>query len=176
MAIEDVTIRPVGPALMQPTIRFLREWVTDSEASAVEHLEDHADGSGSSFVALLGEKGEQGEQVVGIATIRWQSNYSGFRDRGIPLLHQISVAEPQQHQGIATRLMDAAEQAARARGIRELGITVGLFDAYGPAQRMYAKRGYVPDGRGACLGPEPVREGTVVTVGHNLILWLTKTL
>jgi len=56
--------------------------------------------------------------------------------------------------------MDAAEQLARDRGIATLGITVGLFDDYGPAQRLYARRGYIPDGRGACQGQRALHRGS----------------
>ena len=62
------------------------------------------------------------------------------------------------------------------RGITTLGITVGLFDEYGPAQRMYARRGYIPDGRGACLSHRPLSEGTQVRLDHDVMLWLTKEL
>jgi len=57
-----------------------------------------------------------------------------------------------------------------------LGITVGLFDEYGPAQRMYARRGYIPDGRGACQGQRPLSEGTQVRLDHDVIIWLTEEL
>jgi hypothetical protein len=69
--------------------------------------------------------------------------------------------------------MDAAEQQAVERGIATLGITVGLFDAYGPAQRMYARRGYIPDGRGVCHGQRPLSEGMQVRMDHDVIIWLT---
>ena len=58
--------------------------------------------------------------------------------------------------------MDVAEQLARDRGIATLGITVGLFDDYGLAQRLYARRGYIPDGRGACQGQRALHRGTRV--------------
>ena len=80
-------------------------------------------------------------------TIRWQSNYPGFRDHGIPLVHQLAVAGPFRRLGVATLLMDAAEDLARGRGVAILGITVGILDKYGPAQRLYAQRG----GRRCCL-------------------------
>jgi hypothetical protein len=70
--------------------------------------------------------------------------------------------------------MDAAEQLARDRGIATLGITVGLFDDYGPAQRLYARRGYIPDGRGACQGQRALHRGTRVRMDDDLIIWLTK--
>jgi len=72
--------------------------------------------------------------------------------------------------------MDAAEQLARGRRIATLGITVGLFDKYGPAQRLYGQRGYIPDGGGACQGQRPLRTGMQVTIDDDLIMWLTKDL
>jgi len=104
----------------------------------------------------------------------WESNYAGFRSRDIPLIHQIAVAGPFRRRGVATLLMDATEQLARDRGVTTLGITVGLFDEYGPAQRLYGRRGYIPDGRGACQGQRPLRKGVLVTTDDDLIIWLTK--
>ena len=126
--------------------------VTDGEAEASRYLADHTEPDGASLIAT----GDSG--VVGYVAIVWESNYAGFRSRGIPLLHQIAVAGPFRRRGVATLLMDAAEQLARDRGIATLGITVGLFD-YGPAQRLYARRGYIPDGRGACQGQRALHRG-----------------
>jgi hypothetical protein len=70
--------------------------------------------------------------------------------------------------------MDAGERQAVERGIATLGITVDLFDAYGPVQRMYGRRGYIPDGRGACRGQRPLSEGMHVRMDHDVIIWLTK--
>jgi len=67
---------------------------------------------------------------------------AGFARRGIPLVRQLVVAEPFRRQGTGTLLLDAAEQLARDRRIASLDITVGLFDDYGPARRLYARRGY----------------------------------
>ena len=92
-----------------------------------------------------------------------------------PVILSVGMSEPWRR-GVATLLMDAAEQRAADRGITTLGITVGLFDEYGPAQRMYARRGYVPDGRGACQGQRPLSEGTQVRLDHDVIIWLTKEL
>jgi hypothetical protein len=55
-------------------------------------------------------------------------------------------------------------------------VNQALFDDYGPAQRLYARRGYVPDGRGACQDHRPLSEGARVTMDHDLIMWLTKDL
>ena len=95
----------------------------------------------------------------------WESSFTGFRDHGIPLVHQVAVAGPFRRRGVATLLMDAAGQLARSPGVATLGITVGLFDEYGPAQRLYGQRGYIPEGRGACRGQRPLSKGMQVTMG-----------
>jgi hypothetical protein len=44
-----------------------------------------------------------------------------------------------------------------------MGISVGLNQSYGPAQRLYVKKGYIPDGAGMCCDDVPVREGELRT-------------
>lgn len=111
-----------------------------------------------------------------MVTLRWTSTNPAFAERNIPLVHQLAVAPERQRQGVATALMDAAEQLVVAHGRRALGITVGLFAEYGPAQRLYAERGYRPDGRGACRGLVALRLGDRIEIDHDVLLWLTKEL
>ena len=162
MGISDIAVQPLDEGNSESTVRFLIEWVSDGEAEARSYLADHAEPDGASLIAA------DGSDVIGYV--------AGFRSRGIPLVHQIAVAGPFRRHGVATVLMDAAEQLVRDRGIATLGITVGLFDEYGPAQRLYGRRGYIPDGRGACRGQRPLSRGMQVTVGDDLIIWLTKDL
>jgi GNAT superfamily N-acetyltransferase len=136
-----VVIEPVGDGNYQAAIQFLAAWVSDSEVGARAHLTDHSGDQGASLAA------RRSRQVIGIISMLWASNYAGFAERGIPLVHQLAVAGPFCRQGVGMRLVQAAEDLARDRGATELGVTVGLFDAYGPAQRLYARRGYLPDGR-----------------------------
>ena len=171
MGVPDTVVRGVGAGSTEPALRFLIDWVVGgNEGEARAYLAGHTEPEGASLIAT------RGADVAGYVAIVWESNYEGFRSRGIPLLHQIMVAEPFRRRGVATRLMDAAEQLARDRGVAMLGITVGLFDEYGPAQRLYARRGYVPDGRGACRDQRPLSGGARVTMDHDLIMWLTKDL
>jgi len=146
MGVPGFAVEAVGEGNSESAVRFLTEWVVDGEAGARRYLADHSEPAGASLVAA------SGHDVAGYVAIVWESNFAGFRDRGIPLVHQIAVAGPFRRQGVATLLMDAAEQLARDRGIATLGITVGLFAEYGPAQRLYGRRGYVPDGRGGMPG------------------------
>jgi GNAT superfamily N-acetyltransferase len=170
MGIPGIAVQPVDEGNSEPAVRFLIEWVTDGDAGARRYLADHAEPDGASLIATAGS------EVIGYVAIVWESDYAGFRRRGIPLIHQLAVAGPSLRQGVATLLMDAAERLVRDRGIATLGITVGLFDEYGPAQRLYGRRGYIPDGRGACRGQRPLSKGMQVTMDDDLIIWLTKDL
>jgi hypothetical protein len=71
--------------------------------------------------------------------------------------------------------MDEAERIAGERS-PEVGIGVGMTADYGSAQRMYAKRGYIPDGRGLTSDDRFLRWGDMVCVDDGLILWFTKRL
>jgi GNAT superfamily N-acetyltransferase len=119
------------------------------------------------------------DQVSGYVTIRWRSPYPVFVAAGIPEIQDFNVLADFRRQGIGTALMNSAEQAIVAAGHDRSGIGVGLYADYGPAQRMYVKRGYVPDGAGVMVGsraPRPPRPGTTVRVDDELVLMFTKAL
>jgi GNAT superfamily N-acetyltransferase len=122
VVVYGLDVQPVSEDNFAASVRFLAEWVSDGDAEARTYLADHAEPEGGSLVAALGQ------DVVGYAAIVWESNYTGFLRRGIPLVHQLAVAEPFRRHGVGTVLMDAVERLARDRGIATLGITVGLFD------------------------------------------------
>jgi GNAT superfamily N-acetyltransferase len=102
-----------------------------------------------------------------------QSPHAGFRDRDIPEISDLNVMPDSRRRGAATALLDLAE-AVIASTSPVAGIGVGLYDDYGPAQRLYAARGYVLDGTGAWAGSANVRGGDVVTADDDLVLYMTK--
>ena len=69
----------------------------------------------------------------------------------LPEIVDFGVLEAYRRQGIGSLLMDVAEALA-GRVADEVRLGVGLHSGYGSAQRMYAKRGYIPDGAGAWYG------------------------
>ena len=87
----------------------------------------------------------------------------------------LNVLEQFRRKGIATQLMDRAE-AEIAKRSDIAGIGVGLYSDYGPAQRMYILRGYVPDARGLMYAGKPVTPGTSVIADDSLTMNLTKNL
>ena len=64
-----------------------------------------------------------------------------------PELSDFNVFEPFQNQGIGNLLMEEAEKRVRLISDK-VTLGVGLHSGYGPAQRLYIKRGYIPDGTG----------------------------
>jgi hypothetical protein len=51
-----------------------------------------------------------------------------------------------------------------------------MMPSYGPAQRLYARRGYLPDGGGLWSHDHYVALNETVVVDHDLYLCLTKAL
>ena len=57
------------------------------------------------------------------------------------------------------------------------GMGVGVCDSSGSAQRLYVKRGYIPDGSGGWYRDRQcVQSETVCTVDDDLVLFLYKKL
>jgi GNAT superfamily N-acetyltransferase len=134
------------------------------------------------YLAYL-EEAQAGKRVVlvaevdgafaGYVTIVWHSDYPPFRAAQIPEIVDLNVLIKQQRRGVATALLDEAEKRISQRS-PQIGIGVGLTADYGPAQIVYARRGYVPDGCGISSHGQPVPPGATVVVDDGLGLSLTK--
>jgi GNAT superfamily N-acetyltransferase len=98
-----------------------------------------------------------------------------FRDAGIAEVQDLNVMPPFRRRGVASALLDLAESIVRATS-DVIGIGVGLYNDYGPAQRLYSRRGYVLDGTGAWWNHQPVVGGDTVVADDDLTLYFTKTL
>jgi ribosomal protein S18 acetylase RimI-like enzyme len=86
-----------------------------------------------------------------------------------------NVLKKYQRQGIGTMLMDEAENRIR-KVSKFAGIGFGVTQDYGPAQILYVKRGYIPDGHGLAHNATPVHYGKLVTINDNLAFYLIKPL
>ena len=114
---------------------------------------------------------------AGHCKLVWQPHYKPFRDAGIPEIQDLNVVPKYRRQGVASALMDKCEALIIEHSPTKIaGIGFGLYGDYGAAQRLYIKRGYVPDGRGMMYHDEPVEPGKVYPVDDDLVLRLTKDL
>ena len=92
-----------------------------------------------------------------------------------PELSDFNVFEPFQNQGIGNLLMEEAEKRVKLISDK-VTLGVGLHSGYGPAQRLYIKRGYIPDGSGVWYqNHRPAMDAICEDIG-DLVLYLSKDL
>lgn len=114
-----------------------------------------------------------GDEFAGWLHLLKKSNYPFFVEMGIPEINNFDVVPPLRRRGIGNALMEEIENIA-FKTSRIVGIGVGLYSDYGNAQRLYVKRGYIPDGRGVSFNNKLVKPGDMVKVDDDLVLFLTK--
>jgi GNAT superfamily N-acetyltransferase len=117
------------------------------------------------------------DQIAGYVTLKWTSLYKPFAQKQIPEIMDLNVLPSFRKFGIGSTLLTAAEEKAASQH-SHVGLGVGLYGGqdggYGQAQRLYIKRGYIPDGLGVTYGYKPVDPGKMVSLDDDLILWFTK--
>ena len=92
-----------------------------------------------------------------------------------PELSDFNVFEPFQNQGIGNLLLEEAEKQVRLISDK-VTLGVGLHSGYGPAQRLYIKRGYIPDGTGVWYRNQPLEMNATIQNNDDLVLYLSKEL
>lgn len=112
---------------------------------------------------------------AGYINVYWHPEGGPFARTDIPEIVDFGVLEKFRCQGIGTRLMDAAEALCSARADK-VYLGVGLHSGYGSAQRMYVKRGYVPDGSGVWYRDVVLPPYAPCQNDDDLVLYLAKEL
>ena len=112
---------------------------------------------------------------VGYVSVYRDSIHGPFVDWKCPDIVDFNVLEAYRCRGIGTALMDFCEDyAAQTSDVVTLG--VGLNSGYGSAQRMYIKRGYIPDGSGVWYNHQICEPYSMCENGDDLVLYLYKKL
>ena len=117
---------------------------------------------------------EVGGTLAGYITILPCAKQGPFAEI-YPELSDFNVFEPFQNQGIGKLLLEEAEKRVRLISDK-VTLGVGLHSGYGPAQRLYIKRGYIPDGTGVWYqNYQPAMNAVCEDIGE-LVLYLSKNL
>lgn len=139
-------------------------------ASYLSRLKDKSDGKCVALTAVF-----EG-CPAGYIYVYLHANKGPFKEKAWPIIIDFNVLKKYQRRGIGSKLMDVAEQIA-SRYADYVCLGVGVCDSYGTAQRMYVKRGYIPDGSGVWYqGKQCVQYKTVCTIDDDLILFFYKKL
>lgn len=132
-------------------------------------LKDQSSGKSISLVA------EYNGNIAGYINIYPDSEWGAFAGQGYPEIVDFGVLAKYRRKGIGSKLMDIAEQiASEYAGIVYLG--VGLHSGYGSAQRMYIKRGYIPDGTGVWYRDKVCGQYAKCCNDDDLVLYFSKKL
>jgi GNAT superfamily N-acetyltransferase len=114
-------------------------------------------------------------KAVAHGSLVWEPTYPPFRQAGIPEIQDVNVAPPYRRRGVASAILDRAEQLAASRAA-VVGIGFGLHPGYRAAQRLYVRRGYVPDGQGVFCRGRFLEENETIVLDDGPVLYLTKDL
>jgi GNAT superfamily N-acetyltransferase len=167
---QNLAIRPLNehdPVVIAAA--FARMGWNKPEAQYRQYLSEPAAGTRMCFVAIVDG------QFAGYVTVNWRPSYPGFSELNIPEIQDLNILRQFRKQGIASHLLDRAEaEVARISGV--VGIGVGLHPGYNAAQRLYGRRGYIPDGHGVTYRDCYIDEGSHVLLDDYLVLHFTKQL
>lgn len=114
-------------------------------------------------------------ETAGYTTLLPRAGAGPFADKPWPEVCDFNVLEKFQRRGIGSKILDTAEELA-SRVSDTVCLGVGLYSGYGTAQRMYVKRGYVPDGSGIWYRDRLLEPYTACVNDDDLVLYLSKKL
>ena len=167
-----------GEILIRDMVKQDAQIITDGEIAQGWHqtvekyemrLRHQAEGRSVSLVA------EYQGNVAGYINVYPHSEWGAFAHQGYPEIVDFGVLEKYRRNGIGSKLMDVAEEIA-ARYADTVYLGVGLHHGYGSAQRMYVKRGYIPDGSGVWYGEQVCPQYSDCCNDDDLVLYLSKKL
>ena len=168
---DNILIRNIQPSdaaiITEEEIR--QGWVNQTIDKYELRLRDQAAGISINLVA------EWKGNVAGYINVYPNAPGGPLGNQGLPEIVDFGVLAKYRCNGIGSKLMDVAEEiASRYSDIVYLG--VGLYESYGSAQRMYVKRGYIPDGSGIWYGNQHCEPGKHYCLDDDLALYFTKKL
>ena len=133
------------------------------------YLREQASGERLVFIA------EHLGAVAGICTLVLKPTEGPWAGNGRPEIVDLCVFFHVHCRGIGSRLMDAAEREA-SKIADHVFLAVGVHSGYGPAQRMYVKRGYNFDGSGVWYRNKQLEQYAPCCNDDDLLLFMSKVL
>ncbi len=143
-------------------------WDTDV-SKYHKRLKDQKDGRCIALTAVFYGR------AAGYINIYPNCMWGAFGGKGLPEIVDFGVLEKYRKHGIGTVLMDIAENIAGEYS-DTVYLGVGLHSGYGSAQRMYAKRGYIPDGSGVWYRNKVCTPYENCNNDDDLVLYMSKSL
>jgi GNAT superfamily N-acetyltransferase len=172
---KDLLIRPMNENdIPQIVSRYSFPWNTPEKTKMLWDTYFHEQQNGVRTVAVLEKNGE----ILGYGSLLRKPECPFFVNKNIPEINAIWIDENQRRQGLGKALIKWLEDQARQEGYKQIGIGVGLYKDYGPAQKLYFQLGYIPEGNGITYKGEPTLPlpGQAYPLDDDLIFWFVKGL
>ena len=150
--------------------RYSFPWSTPEKTKALWNTYYQEQKAGDRTVAIIEKEGE----ILGYGNLLRKSEYPIFLKSNIPEINAIWIDKDHRKQGLGKALIGWLEELAIHEGYHQIGIGVGLYRDYGPAQRLYFQLGYIPDGNGVTYKGQPTIAGQTYPLDDELLLWLIK--
>lgn len=156
---EIVLRRVEPPDLAAPETR---------SGALARYLEEQ--GSGLRLVRVAEYEGA----LVGYVTLLWSADDPVLRGMNVPEVSDLWVRQEFRGRGVGSALLSEIERLAGTR-CDTIGLNVGLHSGYGSAQRIYVRRGYMPDGAGVVIDGKQVPEGDTIRLDDDPVVTLRMT-
>ncbi|MCR4586489.1 MAG: GNAT family N-acetyltransferase [Lachnospiraceae bacterium] len=114
-------------------------------------------------------------KVVGICTLVLHPSEGPWGGKNTPEIVDLCVFFHIHKSGIGSKLLDVAEAEAAKRS-DTVFLAVGCHSGYGAAQRIYVKRGYIPDGSGVWYQNKQLDQYAPCVNDDDLLLFMSKEL
>ena len=111
--------------------------------------------------------------IAGYTTLFAEATTGPFANKGIPEVVDFGVFIKYQRKGIGNIILDVVEKIASEIS-NTISLGVGLHSGYGAAQRIYVKRGYIPDGSGVWYKNVQLDQYSSCCNDDDLVLYLSK--
>lgn len=144
-------------------------WEGMSVEKFTNYYEEQASGIRQVLIATIADK------AVGYLTLIPNDEVGPFANKQLPTVKDFNVLIKFRGLGVGSRLMDEVERIAKELA-DEICLSVGLYTDYGTAQRMYVKRGYVPDGSGVWHHNRNLHPYEACVNDDDLVLYMSKRL
>lgn len=169
----DFQIRPLVKADIPPIVeRYSFPWSTRDKTEILWDTYYQEQKNKVRTVAVIEKSGE----ILGYGSLLRKSECPFFTQRNIPEINAVWIDEDHRRKGLGTALIKWFETLASQEGYNEIGIGVGLYRDYGPAQQLYFHLGYLPEGNGITYKGQPTIAGQSYPLDDDLLLWLVKPL
>lgn len=113
---------------------------------------------------------------IGFCILNYQPRYAFYKRLNIPEIQDLNIVPSARRKGHAQKLIAYCENLVREKGGDMVGVSVSVSAKYGPAQCLYAKLGYHPDGNGVTYNREPVLYEQLHPIDDDLCMMLVRNL